>query len=168
MTYIPGVPHNGTDTSDAAAESLKDYAGVIGRRIWCVLDKLGPTTCEDLERITGMKHQTVSGRLAVLRDNGRVVDSGERRKNFSGRMAIVWRAVAEGEMPLGAPPRQGKDIQALLELKDWMVKEMGVNGWAATPFTQRILARIDDMVAGNKGTMHVINLKLKQAGREAQ
>lgn len=168
MTYVHGVPHNGTDTSEAAAESLKDYAGELGHRIWKYLGIHGPLTCEELESCLDMSHQTVSGRLTVLRDNGRVVDTGERKRNRTGRMAILWRSVAPGEMPLGAAPRQGKDIQALLELKDWMVKEMGVNGWAATPFTQRILARIDDMVAGNKGTTHVINQKLKQAGRETQ
>jgi Fic family protein len=48
-------------------------------------------TCEELERITKMKHQTCSARLRDLFLEGAIVRTGIRRPTESGRMAVVWK-----------------------------------------------------------------------------
>ena len=57
------------------------------------------STCEELERTTGMKHQTCSARLRDLFLEGAIVRTGTRRPTESGRMAAVWK-VAPKLLPL--------------------------------------------------------------------
>jgi len=85
------VPYESeSDTSAAAAASLDDdrlarlEALVLG-----VLDAK-PRTCDAVEAVTGLPHQTASARIRglVLRD--RVVDSGQRAPTRRGRNAVVW------------------------------------------------------------------------------
>lgn len=61
------APHNGTDTSTKAAESIRlnlnALRALVLNYIKASEDGL---TCEQLERLTGLKHQTVSPRLNEL------------------------------------------------------------------------------------------------------
>ena len=86
------VPHNGTDTSRAAAESMvphvagmeKDILGLIRLR------GRGGCTCDEMECLTQIPHQTASARIKGLADKGLIKDSGARRKTRSGRAARVY------------------------------------------------------------------------------
>lgn len=91
------VPHNSTDTSTMAAEELKPYAGKIGYSIYSHIKKHGPQTCEQIEHALNMSHQTASGRITVLRKAGKIIDSGERGENSTGRKAIIWRLTTQQE-----------------------------------------------------------------------
>lgn len=48
-------------------------------------------TCDEIEHLLALSHQTTSARCRRLAVLGRIVDSGERRKTRSGRNAVVWR-----------------------------------------------------------------------------
>lgn len=88
------APHNGTQTSREAAQSIEhtitDSEMVILRH----LRSLGQdgATDDEMERALGMPHQTVSARRNGLASRDMVLDSGERRLTRSGRRAIVWVA----------------------------------------------------------------------------
>lgn len=49
-----------------------------------------PKTCDEIEMITGLSHQTASARVNDLKKAYRIHDSGERRKTRSNRNATVW------------------------------------------------------------------------------
>ena len=86
------IPHNGTDTSRDAAESMRPHVSAIEGEIRVLLITLGGCTCDELEVETGLKHQTVSARLKGLADRGLIKDSGTQRKTRSGRGARVYVA----------------------------------------------------------------------------
>jgi hypothetical protein len=97
---IEHVPHNGTDTSRAAAEMLAPDVERIRDLVYAAIRDAGKdgVTCEEVEGITGLKHQTASARICDLqgREKGgkalprRIADSGMRRNTSGGRPAKVW------------------------------------------------------------------------------
>lgn len=82
------------ETSLEAKESQKDKAPV-DREIIMGHMKKHPrgTTCDRLEVLLGMSHQTASARINDLARAGRIVDSGRREKTRTGRNAICWKVV---------------------------------------------------------------------------
>jgi len=90
-------PHvKGSDTSAAAAVSIRVPAGTLRFKVFAYLKKRGAagSTDEELEHALELRHQTASARRRELVLDGLVEDSGERRKTSSGRQAVVWKAVA--------------------------------------------------------------------------
>lgn len=47
-------------------------------------------TCDDVEVLTGISHQTASSALWALRQAGIVVDSGRTAATRTGATAVVW------------------------------------------------------------------------------
>jgi len=84
------VPHNGTDTSRAAADSMKPHVSDLEREVLQFVKLCGGATCDEIEYGKGMAHQTASARIKGLADKGLVRDSGARRKTRSGRQARVY------------------------------------------------------------------------------
>jgi len=80
------------ETSHEAAESMRQAAPSVRQRIMQVIKDSGlhGATDDEIEQITGLRHQTASAARRSLSKVGHVVDSGERRKTSSGRNAIVW------------------------------------------------------------------------------
>ena len=61
------VPSNETETSKDAAESIKDKInGMCLEVLRCVRNYEDGLTCDEVEQILGMKHQTASARLNDL------------------------------------------------------------------------------------------------------
>lgn len=60
-----------------------------------ILDALASSpsglTIAELASLTGYKEVSVSPRMKPLRELGKIVDSGLRRKNAGGAEAIVWK-----------------------------------------------------------------------------
>jgi hypothetical protein len=81
-----------TDTSREAYAAIKPKARRMRDMIYDLIEAT-MATCEQVEEWTGWPHQTVSARLRELSLEGRVVDTGFRRKTRSGRNAIVYAAV---------------------------------------------------------------------------
>ena len=85
-------PSNGTDTSNAAAKDIAPKTPSMREKVFALVKSAGEhgITCDEVEIVTGLKHQTASARLYELCKAGRVVDSGERRKTSSGSTARVY------------------------------------------------------------------------------
>ena len=97
--------HGGTPESEEAHASLSGEGKSQAREklyLVVVKSKRG-MTCDELEKITKMRHQTASARVVELLTEGRLVRTARRRQTRSGRMASVmvtkdqWRP----EMGLG-------------------------------------------------------------------
>lgn len=88
------TPHNGTETSVAAARSMEGSANILRLQVFKLIRRSGTTgmTCDEVECESGLRHQTASARVNELAGRGDLVDSGSRRKTRSGRLAIVWFA----------------------------------------------------------------------------
>lgn len=77
-------------TQIAAAMAIHPKSGTIQCRILELITKHDGLTDEELERLLGMKHQSVSAARNVLMNKGWIVNSGETRPNLNGNKAIVW------------------------------------------------------------------------------
>lgn len=73
-------------------------AATLRRQIFELIQAAGAAgrTCDEVERLLGLPHQTASARITELGPNPNmlnlIVDSGLRRKTRSGRLAVAWRA----------------------------------------------------------------------------
>jgi hypothetical protein len=86
------VPYETTSaTSAAAAGSITDSE--LSRLEALVFDvlKAAPRTCDAVELVTGLSHQTTSARVRGLVLRARIVDSGIRARTRTGRWATIWR-----------------------------------------------------------------------------
>ncbi len=93
MTYKGKPPSvRGSDTSRAAAESMTTSAPTLRTKVLRLIIAAGPRglTDDEIEVVTGMRHQTASARRRELVLGGKVQDSGGRRRTRSGRGATVW------------------------------------------------------------------------------
>ena len=81
-----------SETSEQAARSISvDTMSRMESRVLAIL-RTCPTTCDHVEVITGLPHQTASSTIRRLVLRGRLVDSGRRETTRSGRKATVWIA----------------------------------------------------------------------------
>lgn len=80
-----------SDTSFAAAESVVPVVHRLRSYVLQLVDAAGinGVTCDEVEVIGNLSHQTASARVNELVNNGSIVDSGARRPTRSGRMARV-------------------------------------------------------------------------------
>jgi hypothetical protein len=98
MNQYPEHPGfvRGSDTSEAAAESVAGPAAAIRATIRQHIHNAEAHehpgyTCDELEAITGGRHQTVSARVRELVLSGDIHDTGDRRPTRSGRNARIYR-----------------------------------------------------------------------------
>ena len=90
------LPFSNPTTSKDAAKSMEKRAPIAAAVIYSTICDWGAPgsrglTCDEVECIKKISHQTASARIRDLARIGMIVDSGERRKTRSGRNAIVWR-----------------------------------------------------------------------------
>lgn len=96
QTY-PDVPgHRGVDTSIAAAESVKDRAGILREKCLAYVRRWGMTgsTADECAAALNESVLSIRPRFTELRLANRIEDTGTRRPNASGRNAIVWKVKA--------------------------------------------------------------------------
>ena len=79
------------DTSRDAYESVNRGKTTMVKLVVWLIDQYGGLTCDELEKITDGKHQTVSPAVRVNVKAGILENSGKRRKTRSNRSAIVWK-----------------------------------------------------------------------------
>lgn len=99
-------------TSREAWESILPVSAMLNRDIMTALseaaqDGRGPLTCQQIEGALKREHQSVSGNLRHLVEDGLVEKSGLFSETRSGRRAIRWRPTlrATGGAPLFAMER---------------------------------------------------------------
>ena len=82
-----------TNTSKEAAESIRNLVVTWRETVRLLIEKRPEQglTCDEIEVIANMRHQTASARIRELFLAGKIVDSGERRVTRSGRNAVVWK-----------------------------------------------------------------------------
>jgi len=87
----PLPPHNGTDTSKAAAESKRSTAAIDRERVLAFIESSTKgATCDEICAGLSMKVQTATPRIWELKRDLKIIDSGQRRETRSGRTARVY------------------------------------------------------------------------------
>lgn len=95
MNVYPDAPgHRLVDTSVAAAVAL---APRLGRLQQMALEEIRDAgwlghTADELAARLGMDRWSIQPRTSELRRKGLIRDSGQRRPNATGKLAIVWIA----------------------------------------------------------------------------
>lgn len=91
--YPHSVGYQRRDTSLSAAKSMGGKAPRLQQLVVDQLMLYGPMTADEIADNMGVDRLSIRPRCTELDRLGRIIDSGERRKNASGRPAIVWRVV---------------------------------------------------------------------------
>ena len=79
-------------TSEDAADAIVVKAFTLREKVYQLL-KAKPMTADECAEWLEESVLTIRPRLSELAKAERIVDSRERRKNVSGRPAIVWRVI---------------------------------------------------------------------------
>lgn len=75
-SVLAALAANVTDSEPAVLVTLANAAG--------------PLTAEEVAKFTGIPVPAITPRFRPLVNKGLIFDTGTRRKNLSGRKAIVW------------------------------------------------------------------------------
>jgi hypothetical protein len=89
----PNKPgHRGVDTSIEAANDIAPKIGRLQRTTLKAVQSAGPQglTSDEAAEVCGFDRWSIQPRLSELKAKGLVVDSGLRRRNSTGKNAIVW------------------------------------------------------------------------------
>ena len=92
-------PHEDAETSREAAEAIRPHVNELEKIVLrAFAHSLSGLTCDEVEKWTGMWHQTASARMRELALKGlikKVVVDGKplKRATRSGRLAFVWERV---------------------------------------------------------------------------
>lgn len=95
MSTYPNVPgHRGVETSIAASEALLPKLGKLQTMALAAIKEAGwlGLTADELADRLEMDRYSIQPRTSELRRKGLIRDSGQRRPNSSGKLAIVWIA----------------------------------------------------------------------------
>lgn len=96
FTYrYPAAPaFKARDTSAAAADSVKPSAATLRDMCLALLKNsaVNSLTADEAALWLGLSVLSIRPRFSELATTGKIKDTGHRRKNESGRSAIVWRA----------------------------------------------------------------------------
>ena len=84
------------DTSEAAAESMADSAESLRTQVLLAIWKHRGLTVDEVEAMTGLRHQTAGPRFWELERRSLIYKSVERRITRSGRRAIVYHVTPRG------------------------------------------------------------------------
>lgn len=79
------------DTSHAAAAAAGSLASRHRALVYQALRSGGPQSSEQIAAVVGLDTLQVMKRISDLRNDGTVVDSGERRQTRTGRWSAVWK-----------------------------------------------------------------------------
>lgn len=112
--YPAGPGHAGTDTSKAAAAAIAPHTSRVARIILAHIRESMDTpnqaqrgmTADQVEMVTGLRAQTITGRIRELVMSGDLFDGGGRRATRRGRAAIIWEIPPAGHQ---APSTRRQD-----------------------------------------------------------
>ena len=96
MTFTTTHAHrHDPDTSVQAARGAQGLAERHNPIIATVLLFYGPLTSGEIADKCELNYLQVARRMSDLREDGKVLDSGERRRSPGGRKAAVWKLAPE-------------------------------------------------------------------------
>jgi hypothetical protein len=92
--YMDGFGHRGIETSIGAGEAIKHSLGRLRRMTFDAVRDAGERglTAEEASNQLGIPRVALQPRTSELRRLLLIADSGMRRRNASGKSAIVWVA----------------------------------------------------------------------------
>lgn len=93
MSGYPDTPgHRGLETSVAAADALTPKLGRLQRMALAAIREAGAhgLTADELAARLDMDRWSIQPRTSELKRKRLIRDSGQRRPNATGKMAIVW------------------------------------------------------------------------------
>jgi hypothetical protein len=92
MTYPDAPGHRGVDTSIEAAEAIVPKRGRLQRLAEATIRAAGPDglTADELAAQLRMERWSIQPRTTERCRKGIIRDSGRRRRNVTGKAAIVW------------------------------------------------------------------------------
>lgn len=93
MDTYPNAPgHRNVETSIAAAEALAPKLGRLQRMAVAAIRDAGADglTADELAARLDMDRWSIQPRTSELKRKGLIRDSGLRRPNCTGKLAIVW------------------------------------------------------------------------------
>lgn len=93
-TYPDTPGYKARETSRLAAEAMKPTAPLVRDRILNLLTPALAVTADEAADLLHLPILTVRPRFSELAADGKVRDTGRRRKNESGKSAIVWQLAA--------------------------------------------------------------------------
>jgi len=95
MSVYPNAPgHRNVETSIAAADALAPKLGRLQRMAQSAITDAGARglTADELAARLEMDRWSIQPRTSELKRKGLIRDSGHRRPNATGKLAIVWIA----------------------------------------------------------------------------
>lgn len=96
MKRYPNYPgHDDSDTSKEAAEAIAPHINRLQQIALTAIRESGGLTREELSDKTGNPPASIHPRVSELKKMGLIRDSGLRRRNRSGKRAIVCVAVQQ-------------------------------------------------------------------------
>ena len=89
------------ETSKEAASQVKNVSE-LHEKIWFMLSEKGALTDYELADAIGIEFRKVQPRRSELAAQGKLIDSGTRRKTPYGRNAICWQCawLTPSELPI--------------------------------------------------------------------
>jgi hypothetical protein len=95
--YVDGFGHHGVPTSIEAGEAIKHSLSRLRRMTFDAVRDAGERglTAEETANHLGIARVSAQPRTSELRSLHLIEDSGQRRRNASGKRAIVWTARTE-------------------------------------------------------------------------
>jgi predicted ArsR family transcriptional regulator len=99
----PGWHQAAPDTSEQAAHEIAEDAATLRSRVLALFRRGMKLTSNEAAERLGRDPLSVQPRLSELVASGHIADSGQRRKNDTGKDAAVWELVVGDNM--FAPPR---------------------------------------------------------------
>ncbi|MCB2114273.1 MAG: hypothetical protein R3C42_07355 [Parvularculaceae bacterium] len=92
MRYPDGPGHRNVDTSMAAADAMAPKLGRLQRMAAAAIRDAGADglTADELAARLDLDRASIQPRTSELKRKGIIRDSGRRRRNVSGKAAIVW------------------------------------------------------------------------------
>lgn len=93
MTYPLQPGAQGVDTSIAAAEAMAGSAAILRAQVLAVLRRWPEgLTADEVAAVMGRDRLAVRPRVTELKRLGQVRDTGQRRRNHSGKSAAIMVA----------------------------------------------------------------------------
>lgn len=93
MSTYPNVPgHRNVETSIAAADALAPKLGRLQQMAQLAIRDAGThgLTADELAARLELDRWSIQPRTSELKRKGLIRDSGQRRPNATGKLAIVW------------------------------------------------------------------------------
>tara|TARA_R100000479_G_C6294062_1_gene167715 strand:+ start:259 stop:561 length:303 start_codon:yes stop_codon:yes gene_type:complete len=81
-----------TDTSEAAAKDMKSRAPLLRERTLEQITNSTGLTADEIAANLGESILSIRPRVSELKKRGLIIKTDRRKRNHSGKAAIVWRA----------------------------------------------------------------------------